>query len=44
MQSITDNVSGLDDHGQRVQAMASIYGQSESANTAEANRVRQALG
>jgi uncharacterized protein YukE len=44
MQSITDNVSGLDDHGQRVQAMASVYAESESASTVEANRVRQALG
>jgi hypothetical protein len=44
MRSFTSNTRALNDHGDRVQAMASVYRDTEQVNTQEANRVRDALG
>jgi hypothetical protein len=44
MRSFTSNTSALSDHGDRVQAMASVYRQTEQANTQDINRIGEALG
>jgi hypothetical protein len=44
MRSFASNTSALSDHGARVQAMASLYRQTEESNTQAVDRVREALG
>jgi hypothetical protein len=44
MKSFTGNTRVLSVHGQRVQAMASVYRDTEQVNTQQVNRIRETLG